>query len=213
MKKNGKKWRAEHSKKQPSTKEQLLQSEWNLKRTPRAKEDIVALRDMANTVLRELPEKEQQIRVQHEDNLRRYREAMAKESEKPGTSLHHLNDCLEKLGVYNEPTIEYSPPLPIPTLYTTSVTPTEPNLSDDLEQYGRTMIVYLSNLFGIFRNGTDGVFDLIAHDYDWEQNGLLPLAERYLEILCWITEGTTWISRKNTRLLISIIKVKTISVM
>lgn len=92
MKKNGKKWRAEHSQKQPSRKEQLLESEWNLKRTPRTKEDISALRDRANVLLLELPEKEQQIRLQHADNLRRYQEAIAKESEKPSTSPHRLTD-------------------------------------------------------------------------------------------------------------------------
>lgn len=75
-------------------------------------------------------------------------------------------------------------------------------MSHDLERYAQTVITDLGYLFGVFKNDTETVFKLVKENYDWEQKGLLPLAEQYLEVLCRITEDTTWISRKDTNYLI-----------
>ena len=119
---------------------------------------------------------------------------------------HTVSKNGSKNGVNDKPITEHVPIYSIPSIQIHPQTPVKPNLSHDLEQYGRTVIVHLNNLFGVFKSETDDVFALIAHNYDWGQNGLLPFAEQYLEILCFITESTTWVSRKKTNCLIEKIK-------
>ena len=207
MKKHGKKWRAEQSKKQPSHKEQLLELELNLKRSPRTKEDIATLRDKAYAILCKLPEKEKQIRIWHKCDLRRYHDEMTKKFENPNPSLREFKDIIEI--IMSESTIEY--PVPFPNVIgICPATRIEPKLSHKWKEHAKPVITELSYLFGVFKNDTETVLQLVAEDYPWEQNGLLPLAERYLDILCRITEGTTWVSRKNTNLLIEKVKQEAI---
>lgn len=175
MKKYGRKWRMQNNNlnvpitpKRDLTKEQR---EKEVRQNPWTPQDIEAKRIKAKSILKKANESEKWAHERHEQELKEFKKLISE-----GTFIsiwrkihYHLNE--------DEP------------------------LGEWLRYYYISFIEDINSIFEIAKkeHTAKQIFEhLTAGKYDLEKGSLKEFGKRYIDVVCEITEGSTWRIRKDT---------------